>query len=99
MADVSPQLEHVRRRFWTIDFMCAPVAQLDRASDYGSEGWGFEFLQAHGKQTRRKQRATARNPDRKVGVFCHWSMNYCALKNDEPPSAEAQSVYLQYFVT
>ena len=20
----------------------APVAQLDRASDYGSEGWGFE---------------------------------------------------------
>jgi hypothetical protein len=22
----------------------APVAQLDRASDYGSEGWGFEFL-------------------------------------------------------
>src|SRR5512135_2853987 len=25
----------------------APVAQLDRASDYGSEGWGFEFLRAH----------------------------------------------------
>jgi hypothetical protein len=25
----------------------APVAQLDRASDYGSEGWGFESLQAH----------------------------------------------------
>ena len=24
----------------------APVAQLDRASDYGSEGWGFESLQA-----------------------------------------------------
>ena len=23
-----------------------PVAQLDRASDYGSEGWGFESLQA-----------------------------------------------------
>ena len=21
---------------------CAPIAQLDRASDYGSEGWGFE---------------------------------------------------------
>jgi hypothetical protein len=27
----------------------APVAQLDRASDYGSEGWGFEFLRAHSK--------------------------------------------------
>ncbi len=25
----------------------APVAQLDRASDYESEGWGFEFLRAH----------------------------------------------------
>src|ERR1041385_272223 len=25
----------------------APVAQLDRASDFGSEGWGFESLQAH----------------------------------------------------
>ena len=24
----------------------ALVAQLDRASDYGSEGWGFEFLRA-----------------------------------------------------
>ena len=23
-----------------------PVAQLDRASDYGSEGWGFESLRA-----------------------------------------------------
>jgi hypothetical protein len=24
----------------------APVAQLDRASVYGTEGWGFESLQA-----------------------------------------------------
>ena len=24
----------------------APVAQLDRASDYGSGGWGFESLRA-----------------------------------------------------
>ncbi len=24
----------------------APVAQLDRASDYGSEGWGFDSLRA-----------------------------------------------------
>ena len=25
----------------------APVAQLDRASDFGSEGWGFEPLRAY----------------------------------------------------
>ena len=25
----------------------APVAQLDRASDYESEGWGFEFLRVY----------------------------------------------------
>ena len=24
----------------------APVAQLDRASDFGSEGWGFKSLRA-----------------------------------------------------
>ena len=30
--------------------MLAPVAQLDRASDYGSEGRGFESLSAHTKQ-------------------------------------------------
>ena len=29
----------------------APVAQLDRASDFGSEGWGFESLQACKKVT------------------------------------------------
>ena len=27
----------------------APVAQLDRASDSGSEGWGFESLRAYHK--------------------------------------------------
>ena len=27
-------------------FDCVPVAQPDRASDFGSEGWGFESLQA-----------------------------------------------------
>ena len=27
----------------------APVAQLDRASDFGSEGLGFESLRAHFK--------------------------------------------------
>ena len=28
----------------------APVDQLDRSSDYGSEGWGFEFSRAHQKK-------------------------------------------------
>src|SRR6184192_246324 len=26
------------------NFDCGPVAQLDRASDFGSEGWGFDSL-------------------------------------------------------
>src|SRR6185312_4524227 len=30
----------------------APVAQLDRASDYGSEGWEFESLRARHDATR-----------------------------------------------
>src|SRR6267154_3348246 len=29
-----------------IENPAVPVAQLDRASDFGSEGWGFESLQA-----------------------------------------------------
>jgi hypothetical protein len=28
------------------DLQSVPVAQPDRASDFGSEGWGFESLQA-----------------------------------------------------
>ena len=39
---------------------CALVAQLDRASDYGSEGWGFEFLQAHGRFLSSAGRSVAR---------------------------------------
>jgi hypothetical protein len=40
-----------RRRLFTSHFSpitltFVPVAQLDRASDFGSEGWGFESLQA-----------------------------------------------------
>ena len=30
----------------------APVAQLDRASDYGSEGWRFESFRARRRTTR-----------------------------------------------
>ena len=29
-----------------INYTGAPVAQLDRAVDYESKGWGFESLQA-----------------------------------------------------
>lgn len=29
-----------------LKYTIALVAQLDRASDYGSEGWGFESLRA-----------------------------------------------------
>jgi hypothetical protein len=31
--------------FWNLQLR-VPVAQPDRASDFGSEGWGFESLQA-----------------------------------------------------
>jgi hypothetical protein len=34
-------------REW-LEVCSAPVAQLDRASDYGSEGWRFESFQARG---------------------------------------------------
>jgi hypothetical protein len=34
--------------FW--DLQSVPVAQPDRASDFGSEGWGFESLQARSIQ-------------------------------------------------
>lgn len=45
----------IKIRFWVIYSSFpgvpgktdAPVAQLDRATDYGSVGWGFESLQAH----------------------------------------------------
>ena len=30
-----------------LDKYFAPIAQLDRASDFGSEGWGFNSLWAH----------------------------------------------------
>ena len=39
----SPRCGRCRLKAW----VCAPVAQLDRASDYGSEGREFESLRAH----------------------------------------------------
>ena len=37
---------HSPNRKSEIGNFTVPVAQLDRASDFGSEGWGFESLQA-----------------------------------------------------
>src|SRR5258705_9536675 len=39
---MPPQVTDHQSLFTTI----VPVAQPDRASDFGSEGWGFESLQA-----------------------------------------------------
>jgi hypothetical protein len=44
--------------------MYAPIAQLDRASDYGSEGWGFEsswayHMSASGLMSRRRSHVRA----------------------------------------
>ena len=36
----------------TLTIVRAPVAQLDRASDYGSEGWEFESLRARCREER-----------------------------------------------
>src|SRR6201999_3450469 len=45
----------------------APLAQLDRAADFGSAGWGFDSLRAHhlastrpGQRRRMKRRRTSR---------------------------------------
>ena len=48
----------IRSAFWRVKR--APVAQLDRASDFGSEGWGFKSL-----------RARPRNPI-KSKIYCHF---------------------------
>ena len=37
------QIEDLKSK---VENLIVPVAQLDRASDFGSEGWGFESLQA-----------------------------------------------------
>ena len=47
LGPVIRLLRDLRGSLGSITFRSlAPVAQLDRASDYGSEGWGFEFLRA-----------------------------------------------------
>ena len=48
-SDTSLRPARFRRVFFrfSISALHAPVAQLDRASDYGSEGWGFKSLRVH----------------------------------------------------
>ncbi len=39
-----------KSRFGDKLIIYAPIAQLDRAFDYGSKGWGFEFSWARHKR-------------------------------------------------
>jgi hypothetical protein len=42
----NPKLQRLSLEFGTWIYKIVSVAQPDRASDFGSEGWGFESLQA-----------------------------------------------------
>ena len=51
----------------------ALVAQLDRASDYGSEGWGFESLQARAELGCQRPRGDRRpGPRDTAAPLCPW---------------------------
>ena len=63
----------------------APVAQLDRASVFGTEGWGFESLRAYSKlrpqperlQDHRGWRITGAGGDMLVaGGFCYRALSW-----------------------
>jgi hypothetical protein len=45
---------------WILEFEIVSVAQLDRAADFGSAGWGFESLQARTFSTPPPQRHSYR---------------------------------------
>ena len=47
-TDLQSRKDAILRNMYWFE---APVAQLDRASDFGSEGWGFKSLQAHAELT------------------------------------------------
>jgi hypothetical protein len=44
---IAPVAQSAEQRRDFAPVACAPVAQLDRASDFGSEGWGFDSLRVH----------------------------------------------------
>ena len=46
----------------------APIAQLDRASDYGSEGWGFDSLWAHPQSLLELRRGDDERTGRRQGT-------------------------------
>ena len=47
MPETAYRFESCRGHFLALSWSWAPVAQLDRALDYGSRGWGFESSRAH----------------------------------------------------
>ena len=47
MVQLLVFLMGIAKKSFTEKKEIAPVAQLDRASDFGSEGSGFESLRAH----------------------------------------------------
>ena len=55
----------------------APVAQLDRASDFGSEGWGFESLRA------RQWRLSTRRADKLLASEAKKDFENSILNYDE----------------
>ena len=57
----------------------APLAQLDRASDYGSEGWGFES-------------SRVRHPLPDAGVRNAGQVRHVALPGDEVACAEPAKI-------
>ena len=48
----------------------APVAQLDRALDYGSKGWGFDSSRAHKDLVLREDTIEGGVPKRLNGADC-----------------------------
>ena len=57
------------------------VAQLNRASDYGSEGLGFESLQCHLRRRTETSGFRSFNVIRDAGVSWHLSPSNCFVRN------------------
>ncbi len=63
----------------------APIAQLDRASDYGSEGWGFKSSWARHIHQWRKGRA-APSIRRLVAILATLALGACDRPETEAPA-------------
>ena len=76
----------IRNRQSEIRNSTAPIAQLDRASDFGSEGWGFDSLWAHIKGkislsfffSPEIHISSNKNPEQHLlfGIFCLLMLGY-----------------------